>query len=126
MSIDYNRKVSPPAPFLKIDMSHPLDPSNRFSVEAKLDTGADITALPSAFIEEMDLQQINILDVIGYSGERLQVPTYKAVVEIEGTSLHIEVIGYSDTFALLGRDVLNRFRLLLDGPALTLEILPLE
>jgi hypothetical protein len=33
------------------------------------------------------------------------------------------VIGFAEDYVLLGRDVLNRLRILLDGPALTAEIL---
>ena len=50
--------------------------------------------------------------------------TYRVQIGIhEFPPVMIEAIAHAEEpFVLLGRDVLNRFRLLLDGPQLLLEI----
>lgn len=49
---------------------------------------------------------------------RIEFPTEKPIF--------LTVLAIDDPYALLGRDALNQFRLLLDGPALTLEVLSSE
>ncbi len=51
--------------------------------------------------------------------------TQKAVdITVENICLgSLEVVAYTASHGLLGRDVLNRLRILLDGPARTLEFL---
>ncbi len=47
--------------------------------------------------------------------------TYNRQVEPPAPFIHVSM-KCLETFVLLGRDVLNRHRLLLDGPGLALEI----
>jgi hypothetical protein len=69
MKVSYDTSWLPPAPFLPVQLASLAEHSAAITVQARLDTGADLTAIPYAL------------------------------------------------------DVLNRLRLLLDGPALTTEIL---
>ncbi len=50
-------------------------------------------------------------------------------VNLQIDRLHVNgllVIGFAEDYVLLGRDVLNRLRLPLDGPAQTTELLTLK
>ncbi len=60
-----------------------------------------------------------------WDGTSREVVTCIVRMEFDGGVVPlVEVVVADRPTALLGRDVLNLFRLLLDGPALTLEILP--
>jgi len=90
MKTTYDTSLQPPAPFVPVRLASLADRSERIAVQAKIDTGADLTVIPARLVEQLQLMP---------AGE----------IEVEGF--------------LLGRDVLNRLRVLLDGPALTAEIL---
>jgi len=123
VKISYNRAIDPAAPYLSILVTNPYQLILQNTLEAKLDTGADVTALPAISISNLALSQANWLEVSGFASESEFVPTYEARVEVAGQAIHLEVVAYSENYALLGRDFLNHLRLLLDGPAQTLEAL---
>ncbi len=57
-------------------------------------------------------------------GESRLTPAYDIIIRVAQFKLvGLPVVAFSADSILLGRDVLNLLRLLLDGPALTLEIL---
>ncbi|HNB53708.1 MAG TPA: hypothetical protein PK530_17290 [Anaerolineales bacterium] len=122
MRVPYNLILDPPAPYLSVLVVNPYQPFSRISLEAKLDTGADLTALPESVIVNLALKQTAWLEVSGFAGTSM-VPTYEAKVEVADYDIHLEIVGYSEEYALLGRDFLNHLRLLLDGPAQMLEVL---
>ncbi len=123
MKVEYNRSSDPPAPFLDITVFDPAHPSVRQTTPAKVDSAADITALPASLVQALALTQTHWLKVAGYDNQEAQIAVYDAAVEIAHVRARIEVIAIPEDYALLGRDVLNQLRLLLDGPSLTLEIL---
>ncbi|MEK7785581.1 MAG: hypothetical protein AAB658_09215 [Chloroflexota bacterium] len=123
MLIDYNRLITPPAPFVSVAVAHPLRPAQLQAFAAKKDTAADITALPLAQVQLLALPQKNLLEIAGYNNQPEIILTYDASLELAYARVRLEVVAIPEDYALLGRDVLNLLRLLLDGPALTLEIL---
>ena len=123
MLIDYNRLITPPAPFVSVAVAHPLRPAQLQVFAAKIDTAADITALPFAQVQLLALPQKNLLEIAGYNNQPEIILTYDASLELAYARVRLEVVAIPEDYALLGRDVLNLLRLLLDGPALTLEIL---
>ena len=61
--------------------------------------------------------------VAGYGETATRVPMYRLTLEIAGRTLDaMKVVGTPSNYALLGRDVLNRFLTTLDGPHLSFEI----
>ena len=123
MRVDYNRLISPPAPFIQIQVAHPDHPLHLQPIVAKIDSGADVTALPLSIIQHLNLPIMDVLDVSGYDDRVSTIQTYFAIIELAKVRGRIQVIAISEEYALLGRDVLNHLRVLLDGPALALEIL---
>ncbi len=72
----YDRTISPPAPFLDILLHSPTDAALEISVPAKLDTAADITAIPEIALESLKLQAGDEIPVSGYDGRLASVHTY--------------------------------------------------
>lgn len=120
---EYNRDETPPAPFIDLVVQHIELPQQSASIQAKIDTGADISALPVSVITALDLPVISKLIVEGYDGNQSTVSTYGAALEIgNGRFRSQEFIGIHEPHALLGRDILNFFYVLMNGPDLNLQM----
>jgi predicted aspartyl protease len=120
----YNRAFDPPAPVITIQVS-PLNQSElTTTVDCLVDTGADLSLIPQRLAEEFNLAPEGVIIVEGFDGERQQLYLFAVDIVVEEFRLDgLEVTAYPTDHAILGRDILNRFRLLLDGPAQMLEFL---
>jgi hypothetical protein len=120
----YNRQVTPPAPFVHVVLSQPDGSGALPEVAAQLDTVADFTVLPATLVEALRLVQIDSITVEGFGGITITVPTYLVRLAVRGhTNMIIEALCSSaENYVLLGRDVLNHYRIRLDGPGGVLEI----
>ncbi len=119
-----DKTENPPAPFISVQVRHMNYPERARELPAKLDTGADISAIPDSVIRTLGLREAERLLVSGFDGRIVQVVLYAVQIDLpNGQNLEINALGIPADYILLGRDVLNLLRLLLDGPALTLEIL---
>lgn len=111
-------------PFVQISFAHSALPSKRYNKYALIDTGASITCFPQSFVESMGWNPKGSIRIQGLSGGIERKRTYSVNLTIfsrDFNYLTISETGYS--FPLIGRDVLNRFKLLLDGPKKELEAL---
>ncbi len=123
MKVPYNTSLNPPAPFLPVRISNLAD-SEPVTIPAKIDSGADITAVPIQLIGQLNLALAGEIQVEGYDGHPSTINCYDIILQVE--HLRVEgllVIAFNEDYLLLGRDVLNLLKLLLDGPALSLETL---
>ena len=91
---------------------------------ALLDTGADATIVTARHIESLGAEVAALRYVRSPWGDRLAVSTYVLDVEVAGLRLpSIEVVAdETGEEIIVGRDVLNRLRITLDGPAGVLEV----
>jgi hypothetical protein len=91
---------------------------------APIDRAADRTVIPGGRVERLGLVPLDELPVAGFGGQVLLVATDLVEVTIRSLSpVPVEVLAHpEEPFILLGRDVLNRHCLRLDGPGRTLEI----
>jgi predicted aspartyl protease len=119
--IPYNRDIEPPAPFLDMRVEHPAT-GQQLACPAKLDTGADISAIPMIVAEQLHLLPIRVISVEGYENKAMLVPTYAVALNVTNARFRMEVIVISEPYALLGRDVLNYFYAHLNGPDLTFDL----
>jgi predicted aspartyl protease len=91
---------------------------------AQLDTAADRTVVPDRVVAALGLLRMGEIPVMGVGGNVVVLPTFLVELTIRQLQpLVIKVVaGPDEPYVLLGRDVLNRHRILLDGPALAFEI----
>jgi predicted aspartyl protease len=119
----YNQQVTPPAPFVYIDCQRPLEPTERLTLPALVDTGADLSTLPSDAIQRLQLVPLDEIPVASYRGETVLAATYLTRMHMGSWTIDtVEIIAGGEEYAILGRDVLNQFSLVLDGPHSVLEI----
>ncbi len=124
MRVSYDTSWLPAAPVVPVRLASLAEHSETITAQAKLDTGADLTAIPYALIERLRLMPAGEIEVEGYDSRRATILAYDVSLQVDQLSVNgLLVIGFAEDYVLLGRDVLNRLRVLLDGPALTTEIL---
>jgi predicted aspartyl protease len=102
-------------------------PGESFAVgplSALLDTGADASVVPLRHIRSLGARTSHRRYLRSPWGGRRIVHTYLLDVEVAGLRLpSIEVVADDiGDEVIVGRDVLNRLRITLDGPAGTLEV----
>jgi len=118
-SFDYN----PPAPSLKVRFNSPPS-THSIELEAKLDTGADITVLPQHAISELRLIPAGRVSVSSFDGREEQKYTYFVNLSFHNFKFPlVEAVSARRRDALLGRDVLNLIKTVLDGKTLSFELL---
>ena len=118
----YSLEYSPPAAVLKVKFINPIL-SYEAEIEAKLDTGADITVVPEAVIDRLGIVPAGRIDVTSFDGDGTVRYTYFVNLAFLGFTFEfVEVIGARRRDSLLGRDVLNRLKAVLDGKALEFDL----
>ena len=120
----YQMQAHPPAPFVNVTLRNPQTSIELHDVPAQLDTAADRTLLPDQLVQDLSLPQIRTLIITSVGGLTQPMPTYAVQVSIHSLPVQtVEVVANSaEQWVLLGRDVLNAHRIVLDGPHLSLEI----
>jgi predicted aspartyl protease len=120
----YNQQVTPPAPFVHVTIRCVETGREVSDFPAQIDTAADRTVVPMAIIEDLGVVPLDELPVSGIGGQVLLLSTFRVQLSLRRfTGWTIEVLAHpQEPFVLLGRDILNRYRILLDGPQLALEI----
>ncbi len=120
----YLPQLQPPAPFVHVTLRNPVTGAEQPDIPAQLDTAADRTLLPNSMVQALALPQIGSVPIGGVGGIVQTMPSYPVQVAIRNLpAVTVEAVANAEeTWILLGRDVLNAHRLLLDGPQLILEI----
>lgn len=93
-------------------------------VPALLDVGADRTVIPLRLVEELAVVKSGEATFEGLGGNQTRLALYFVQVVIHDLPpVTVEAAADpQEPYMLLGRDVLNQFRIVLDGPQLALEI----
>jgi hypothetical protein len=121
----YSREHHPPAPVLDIYLSAPDSYEWHGPFQAQLDSGADVTIIPMSLIADLHVPAIDEIALISQWRDRHVMHLFQ--VDIQITDLLLPVIDVvSDRWSegiLLGRNILNRLDLMLEGPKLRTHIL---
>ena len=118
MSYPYDTHPTWPVPSLSVVVYQLESNLSTKSLTAWLDTGADMTLMPSSQLGQIESDEVYSAYLRMHWGEPDEVAIHLVDLEIAGQRLpSIEVVAddYSDQL-LLGRNVLNKLILLLDGP----------
>jgi len=125
MSHPYLTTYYPPMPALQVRLGYPEEALTLGPLAAIVDTGADGTLVPQSLIDELGAPFVDDVRVRSHWGEWRNMQLFTVDVGIESLRLPaVEVAGDDrGQEIVLGRNVLNRLRLLLDGPAGQVETL---
>jgi predicted aspartyl protease len=119
----FDSTFKPPAPVAEVVVSHPVTHITSDLLLGKLDTGADMTILPKSVIEVLGLESRSSIMARGFDGRVSRMSVYYVRLVVETYVLDgVRCIASERTNVLLGRNVLNQFFLILDGPGRRVEI----
>lgn len=122
-----SRAFDPPAPMVPVSLRAPSG-LDVVEIEAKLDTGADLCAVPDAHVEALGLPPVRAVRAAGFLGGMQEVVVYRVDLTLDGVDYpHVEALATRRPYAIIGRNVLRRLILRIDGPRERLEVgLPKE
>lgn len=90
------------------------------TVPALVDSGASGTLIPQSAAKTLGLQKVGERRASGAYGGTHQTPLYRVDIDFLGLVFPNHPVTELDSdrqFALIGRDILNRYQTLLNGPA---------
>ena len=123
MRFEYSHDLFPPGLILPAFVRG-LDSSPIVEGFAKVDTGADLTVIPDTLRDALNLKPCGRTLCRGALDQQAQqVPTYFIELSLDQNEfVQLEVLARPRDVLLLGRDVLNDFVLVADGPKEYFEI----
>jgi len=125
MQYNYSNQKIPPAPTLPVSFSRPGESEQTEQKIALIDTGGDFTTVPLSWLLEIDAPEFRWAYLRGLWSDQRPVTLYLVDVHLDiGVLPGMEVIGIPDEEietaddyeVVLGRNILNRLIILLDGP----------
>jgi predicted aspartyl protease len=117
------KEESPPAPVADCKVQNPISGAAKERQKAKLDTGASRTLIPEAWVKDLDLMPVDECILYDYKGSGQVHQTYFVDIALNGNSFEwFEVVSAARTNVLVGRDLLNGLKLILDGKNLCFEL----
>lgn len=117
-----SRDFHPPAAMVPLRLRAPGG-TEQAAVEGKIDTGADICAVPEGTIVDLDLPPTRVVRAAGFGGEPAEAIVYRVDLVLDGTTFHrMEALATRRHYAIVGRNVLSRLVLKIDGPGERLEL----
>jgi len=123
MKFPFNQSFSPPMPVLVVTLRNEHKGLSTGSLDALVDTGVDGTVVPAAYLKDIGAPVIGRARLHSHLGMR-HVILHIADVQIAELVLPGVVIAADreGKELILGRDVLNHLRLLVDGPAQVTQV----
>ncbi|MEW5987129.1 MAG: retroviral-like aspartic protease family protein [Chloroflexota bacterium] len=116
MRVPYDQTYRPPFPALTIVLHS--DDERLGPLPALLDSGADVSLIPTGLLEQINAAEGGEAYLRSHFGERQVVPLYLVSIQVSDQQLPALYVVGDDTGneIILGRDVLNKLPLFLDGP----------
>ena len=111
-----------PSPFVRMRIVSPYQ-SIATDVLFRIDTGADISAIPSIVLMQLELEPSGEREIQDYDSRSAISECYEVQIQFGRRDFgKIEVISTESGSAFLGLDILNQIKLTLDGPNKSLII----
>jgi len=106
-------------PQLMIHVRSPQQERLKRSVPAVIDTGADRTCIPRSVFAKLgelnfEYGEVGVQGAVGVVERKQTFVVHLKFADCD--FLDLEVIALEEDFALIGRDLLNQHRIVLDGP----------
>jgi predicted aspartyl protease len=125
MNFPYDTDYQPEFPALKITLSNDDEGDRTSLLIALVDTGSDGTLVPLTYLKQIAAPALTDTRLRSHWGEWRNAQLFLVDIELDGLKLPgVFVVGDEiGNQVILGRNVLNKLRVLLDGPEKVVEIL---
>lgn len=112
----YGRAFDPPAPVVPVRLRAPGQPDAAHA-DGTIDSGSDLCAIPDRLVAALDLPPVRSVRARGFAGAPVEVPVYRVDLEVDGFAFpRVEALPTARPYVLVGRNVLRRLVVRLDGP----------
>ena len=111
----------PPAPLARVILRNPHNAETISDVPMLLDSGADVTLIPTTFAVQLGLSvdAEENYELMGFDGSISYAPVVQMEMSVLNKTFRGRFLLIDQEWGVLGRDILNLLTLLLDGPNLT-------
>jgi predicted aspartyl protease len=107
----------PPAPVAYVTLRNPATGALLSDVPMLIDTGADATVLPNNAVEQLGISAEDTdFEVQVFDGEIKRLKLARLELYVLGKKFAGEYLLIDRPIGILGRNILNNIRILLDGP----------
>jgi predicted aspartyl protease len=120
MTIPYDSNYDPAALILPTVLSGVVRHRPQVHLSALIDTGADMTAVPDTAVKRLRLYAVGQMEIEDIYARVEKVDIYTIRLAVAGLPVQeMEVVPTQQPFVILGRDWLEHYYLLLNGPERT-------
>jgi predicted aspartyl protease len=108
----------PPAPVVYAVLRNLTTGVSLNNVPLLIDTGADATALPSAYVEKLGIEpnEHKSYEAVGFDGQSRIIHMAELEIEFLDYRFKGQFLLVDQPIGYLGRNILNNLRLVFDGP----------
>lgn len=117
----YNSSTfDPPAPIAFVALKHLVNEATWTNVPMQLDTGADVSLIPQAAVNQLGLTILSdtSYEVSGFDGNISQAFAIELRLTFCRRTFRGKFLLINQPIGIIGRDILNLVPLLFDGPRL--------
>lgn len=117
---DYDSAIfSPPAPVALVTLLNPESGTMKAGVVMLLDTGADVTLLPTVVADELGLSySASSYELVGFENSSSVAHAVRAEMVFIGLTFRGQFLLADQDWGIIGRNILNMVSLTYDGPKL--------
>ena len=120
IELTYDHAYDPPAAVLPVRVASPRG-DIAVLVPGLIDTGADCSLIPTSVARQLALPRVGSVEVQGVGGGQATAPLHAGFVEIAKMRVLVRLAALGNEL-IIGRDILNRLKVLLDGPRLRVRL----
>ena len=114
---------NPPAPVARVILRDPINGNTVDDVLMLLDSGADITLIPQAHIDDLasTFDPQNGYELEGFDGQKSVAQSVELDLVFLRRTFRGRYVIINSKVGILGRDILNHVAVVIDGPRLSWE-----
>jgi len=118
-------RFSPPAPLANVVLRNPENGFEEKNVPMLLDTGSDVTLVPQIYAKKLflDLSLSRQFELAGFDNKKSLAQAVELHLIFEGNTFRGEYFLIEQDYGVIGRNILNFFKIQFDGKNLRWKVL---